>query len=267
APVDLLWNGGIGTYVKASSETDADAGDHANDGVRVDAAELRVRVVGEGGNLGITQAGRVEFARKGGLINTDAIDNSAGVDTSDHEVNLKILLEREVRAGSLTLAARDELLEEMTDEVAALVLADNEAHNVTLTRAVASAPQLLEAHERQIAEWVTAGLLDREVEGLPSSAEVARRLEAGEGLTAPELAVVLAWTKIERRRELVAEGVPDPAADPEMTKRLVAYFPTAIRERFPEAILDHPLRWEIWATSVVNEEVNLAFGRLDAPSR
>lgn len=267
APVDLLWNGGIGTYVKASSETDADAGDHANDGVRVDAAELRVRVVGEGGNLGITQAGRVEFARKGGLINTDAIDNSAGVDTSDHEVNLKILLDREVRAGSLTLAARDELLEEMTDEVAALVLADNEAHNVTLTRAVASAPQLLEAHERQIAEWVTAGLLDRDVEGLPSSTEVARRLEAGEGLTAPELAVVLAWTKIERRRELVAEGVPDPAADPEMTKRLVAYFPTAIRERFPEAIVDHPLRWEIWATSAVNEEVNLAFGTLDALSR
>jgi glutamate dehydrogenase len=138
---------------------------------------------------------------------------------------------------------------------------------VTLTRAVASAPQLLEAHERQIAEWVTDGVLDRDVEGLPSSTEVARRLEAGEGLTAPELAVVLAWTKIERRRELVAEGLPDPSADPEMTQRLVAYFPTAIRERFPEAIVDHPLRREIWATSAVNEEVNRAFGRLDAPSR
>ncbi|GGR51983.1 glutamate dehydrogenase [Nocardioides luteus] len=260
APVDLLWNGGIGTYIKASTETDDAAGDHANDGVRVGASELRVRVVGEGGNLGITQAGRVEFARKGGLINTDAIDNSAGVDTSDHEVNLKILLDREVRAGSLTLADRDELLEEMTDEVAALVLADNEAHNETLTRAVASAPQMLEAHERQIAEWVTDGVLDREVEGLPSATEVARRLEAGEGLTAPELAVVLAWTKIERRRELVADGLPDPAADPEKTKRLMAYFPTPIRERFPEAVVDHPLRREIWATSFVNEEVNRAFG-------
>ncbi|TQL69687.1 glutamate dehydrogenase (NAD) [Nocardioides albertanoniae] len=267
APVDLFWNGGIGTYVKASDETHADAGDHANDGVRVDAADLRVRVVGEGGNLGITQAARVEFARKGGLINTDAIDNSAGVDTSDHEVNLKILLDPEVRSGALTLAERDELLEEMTDEVAALVLADNEAHNVTLTRAVASAPQLLEAYEAQIAEWVTDGLLGREVEGLPSAAEVARRLEAGEGLTAPELAVVLAWTKIERGRELVAEGLPDPATDPEMIERLVAYFPTAIRERFPQAIAAHPLRREIWATSVLNEEVNRAFGRLDEPSR
>ena len=266
APVDLFWNGGIGTYVKASDETDDDAGDHANDGVRVDAADLRVRIVGEGGNLGITQAARVEFARKGGLINTDAIDNSAGVDTSDHEVNLKILLDREVRAGSLTLPERDELLEEMTDEVAALVLADNEAHNVTLTRAVALAPQLLEAHEAQIAEWVTDGLLGREVEGLPSAAEVARRLEAGEGLAAPELAVLLAWTKIQRGRELVAEGLPDPATDAELKQRLVAYFPTPIRERFPEAILEHPLRREIWATSVVNDEVNRAFGCLDAPS-
>ncbi|MBC7276464.1 MAG: NAD-glutamate dehydrogenase [Nocardioides sp.] len=267
APVDLLWNGGIGTYVKASGESHDDAGDHSNDGVRVDAADLRVRVIGEGGNLGITQAARVEFARKGGLINTDAIDNSAGVGTSDHEVNLKILLDREVRAGLLTLAARDELLEEMTDEVAALVLAHNEAHNVTLTRAVASAPQLLEAHERQIAEWVTDGLLTRDVEGLPSSTEVARRLEAGEGLTAPELSVVLAWAKIERQRQLVAEGLPDPATDPEMTQRLVAYFPTAIRERFPEAVLDHPLRREIWATSVVNEEVNRGFGCVAGPSQ
>jgi glutamate dehydrogenase len=167
APVDLLWNGGIGTYVKASEETHADAGDKANDAIRADASELRVKVVGEGGNLGLTQRGRIEFARHGGKINTDAIDNSAGVDCSDHEVNIKILLDRLVADGALDRAGRNALLAEMTDEVAELVLADNRSQNAVLGVSRGNATRELEVHARMVADLVARRRLDPVIEGLP----------------------------------------------------------------------------------------------------
>jgi len=260
APVDLLWNGGIGTYVKASHEPHAAAGDKTNDAVRVDGRDLRARAVGEGGNLGFTQAGRVEYALHGaggagGRINTDAIDNSAGVDTSDHEVNLKILLDREVAAGRLTEAERGELLGEMTDEVADLVLVDNEEQNLALADAAAHARSLLHIHEDQMARLEERGVLDRAVEGLPSSAEVRRRIEAKGALTAPEHAVLMSWTKIELARELIETGLPD---EPYVARRLPDYFPSLVRERFAAAVRSHPLRREIIVTQLVNEVVNHA---------
>ncbi|MEP9381479.1 NAD-glutamate dehydrogenase [Nocardioides sp. KR10-350] len=260
APVDLLWNGGIGTYVKASHEPHSAAGDKTNDAVRVDGRDVRARVVGEGGNLGLTQAGRVEYAMHGasgvgGRINTDAIDNSAGVDTSDHEVNLKILLDRQVAAAELTTADRNALLGEMTDEVADLVLADNEEQNLALANAAAHAPSLLHVHEEWMARLEERGVLDRAVEGLPSTAEVRRRLETGGALTAPEHAVLMSWTKIELARELIDTDLPD---DPYIAAGLPAYFPSLVRERFPEAIEAHPLRREIVVTQVVNDVVNHA---------
>jgi len=258
APVDLLWNGGIGTYVKASDEPHAAAGDKANDAIRIDGAQLRARCVGEGGNLGLTQAGRVEYALvgcdgQGGRINTDFIDNTAGVDTSDHEVNLKILLNRVVTGGTITAAERDELLVEMTDEVAALVLHDNEQQNLAIANAAANARSLLHVHESWMRELERRGVIDREVEGLPSRAEVRRRLDAGGALTAPELAVLMSWTKIELARELAATDLPD---DPFFTAGLPYYFPELVRDRFPEAIAEHPLRREIVVTQMVNGLVN-----------
>ena len=175
APVDLLWNGGIGTYVKASVETHADAGDKANDAIRVDGEDLRCHCVGEGGNLGLTQLGRIEYARRGrggegGRINTDFIDNSAGVDTSDHEVNIKILLDRIVAAGDLTGKQRNALLAEMTDEVAQLVLRDNYEQNLALANAAANATGLLHVHESWMKKLEADGVLNRELEGLPVDA-------------------------------------------------------------------------------------------------
>src|SRR3712207_857859 len=196
ADVDLLWNGGIGTYVKASTESNAEVGDKANDAIRVNGAQLRCRAVGEGGNLGLTQRGRVEYALAGGRINTDFIDNSAGVDTSDHEVNIKILLDRVVRDGDLTTKQRNALLASMTDDVARLVLRDNYEQNVALASAVLQAPQLLHVHEDWMRRLEREGVLDRALEFLPSSEEVAERLERGGGLPVPELAVLLAYTKI-----------------------------------------------------------------------
>ncbi|WP_338143128.1 NAD-glutamate dehydrogenase [Nocardioides pantholopis] len=253
APVDLLWNGGIGTYVKGSAETHADAGDKANDAVRVDGRDLRARCVGEGGNLGLTQAGRIEYARGGGRINTDFIDNSAGVDTSDHEVNLKILLDRVVAAGDLTRKQRNAVLGEMTDDVAALVLADNYEQNLALANAVDHASSMLHVHEDWMRRLEREGHLSREVEGLPSSQEVRRRAERGEGLTPPELAVLMAWTKIVLADELLATDLPD---DPYLETDLSGYFPAAVRERLAEQIADHPLRREIIVTQVVGDLVN-----------
>ena len=265
APVDLLWNGGIGTYVKASHEPDAAAGDKTNDAVRVDGRDLRARVVGEGGNLGLTQAGRVEYALHGGpqgdggKVNTDAIDNSAGVDTSDHEVNLKILLDRRVAAGDLSGEERNDLLGEMTDAVAELVLRDNEEQNLALANAAAHAPSLLHVHEDWMRRLEERGVLDREVEGLPSHAEVRRRLESGGALTAPEHAVLMSWTKIELARELIETELPD---DPYVSRRLAGYFPALLRDRFgdafPQLAQAHPLRREIVVTQVVNDVVNHA---------
>jgi glutamate dehydrogenase len=253
APVDLLWNGGIGTYVKASSQTHADAGDRANDGVRVDATQLRAKVVAEGGNLGLTQAARIEYALAGGRVNTDFIDNSAGVDTSDHEVNIKILLDRVVTDGDLTEKQRNHLLAEMTDEVASLVLRDNYEQNLALANAAANGPSLLHVHEDWMRVLEKKGVLNRELEGLPTSREVRRRIDRGDGLTVPELSVLLAWTKIVLADELIGSDLPD---DPYCHVDLVGYFPTQLKEGFETSITSHPLRREIIVTQVVNDLVN-----------
>ncbi|HEX3930363.1 MAG TPA: NAD-glutamate dehydrogenase [Nocardioides sp.] len=258
APVDMLWNGGIGTYVKGSEETHADAGDKANDAIRIDGHELRARCVGEGGNLGLTQLGRIEYAERGGdqhggAINTDFIDNSAGVDTSDHEVNIKILLDRVVANGDLTEKQRNKLLAEMTDEVATLVLRDNYEQNLALANAAANASSLLHVHEDWMRTLEKRGVLNREIEGLPTSREVRRRIDRGEGLTVPELSVLLAWTKIVLADELVESDLPE---DPYLHVDLVGYFPTQLKEGFESSIADHPLRREIIVTQVVNDLVN-----------
>ncbi|GII75350.1 NAD-glutamate dehydrogenase [Sphaerisporangium rufum] len=253
APVDLLWNGGIGTYVKASGETHADAGDKANDPLRVDANRLRCKVIGEGGNLGLTQPARIEFALNGGRVNTDFIDNSAGVDTSDHEVNIKILLDRLVREGRLDDTERDQLFLDMTDEVAGLVLRDNRAQNVVLSAAKAQAPEMLHIHSRYLRKLERDGLVDRRLESLPSDKALAERRQSGLGLTAPEFSVLLAYTKLLADHELLASDLPD---DPFLNSWLVSYFPSALRERFREAMDAHPLRREIITTCVVNDLVN-----------
>ncbi len=255
APVDLLWNGGIGTYVKATTETHADAGDKANDAIRVDGAALRCRVVGEGGNLGCTQKGRVEYALAGGRINTDAIDNSAGVDTSDHEVNIKILLGQVVAAGELTLPQRNALLAEMTDEVADLVLRDNYEQNIALGNARAQANDMLPVYARYITRLEREGDIDRALAVLPDQVEITRRDTAGQGLTSPEFAVVLAHTKIGLTADLLDSDLPE---DPYLSRELVNYFPSALRGRFAERMAAHPLRREIVTTVVVNSMVNHA---------
>ncbi|GGN38405.1 NAD-glutamate dehydrogenase [Streptomyces fuscichromogenes] len=253
APVDLLWNGGIGTYVKASTESNADVGDKANDAIRVDGADLRVKVVGEGGNLGLTQLGRIEFARQGGKINTDAIDNSAGVDTSDHEVNIKILLNGVVADGDMTVKQRNKLLAEMTDEVGALVLRNNYAQNVAIANALAQSGDMLHAQQRFLRHLVREGHLDRALEFLPTDRQIRERIGTGQGLTGPETAVLLAYTKITVADELLATTLPD---DPYLSSLLHAYFPTALRERFAAALATHPLRREITTTVLVNDTVN-----------
>ncbi|MFI6340593.1 NAD-glutamate dehydrogenase [Streptomyces sp. NPDC050535] len=253
APVDLLWNGGIGTYVKASTETHADVGDKANDAIRVDGADLRVKVVGEGGNLGLTQLGRIEFAQHGGRINTDAIDNSAGVDTSDHEVNIKILLNAVVANGDQTVKQRNKLLAEMTDEVGTLVLRNNYAQNVAISNALAQSPDMLHAQQRFMRHLVREGHLDRALEFLPTDRQIRERLNSGQGLTGPETAVLLAYTKITVSDALLATSLPD---DPYLQRLLHAYFPTALREKFREQIDAHALRREIVTTVLVNDTVN-----------
>jgi glutamate dehydrogenase len=253
APVDLLWNGGVGTYVKASGETHAEVGDKTNDLLRVDASEMRCRVVGEGGNLGLTQRARVELARAGTGVYTDAIDNSAGVDCSDHEVNIKILLDPVVAAGDLTTKQRDVLLAEMTDEVAALVLADNERQTQALANAVARAPSFVDLHA-QYTRWLEhEGGLDRGLEFLPTEEEFAQRKSSNDGLTAPEFAVLLAYTKNLLQQQLMATTLPD---DPFLTNELVRYFPAALRGRFAREIERHRLRREIVATSLVSSMVD-----------
>ncbi|MFF2845416.1 NAD-glutamate dehydrogenase [Streptomyces sp. NPDC058001] len=253
APVDLLWNGGIGTYVKASTESNAEVGDKANDAIRVDGADLRAKVVGEGGNLGLTQLGRIEFATGGGKVNTDAIDNSAGVDTSDHEVNIKILLNSVVADGDMTVKQRNTFLAEMTDEVGRLVLRNNYAQNVALANGMAQSASLLHAHQRFMRRLGKDGALDRGLEFLPSDRQIRERMNAGRGLTQPELAVLLAYTKITAAEELIGTGLPD---DPYLRRLLHAYFPQALVERFPEQVDGHALNREIVTTVLVNDTVN-----------
>jgi len=253
APVDLLWNGGIGTYVKAQRESHLQVGDKGNDAVRVDGRELRAKVVGEGGNLGFTQLGRIEYAEAGGRLNTDAIDNSAGVDCSDHEVNIKILLNDLVAAGDLTVKQRDKLLAEMTDEVAALVLRDNYQQTQALSVMQAGGAGALEAQGRFMRALEARKLLDRGIEFLPSDEEMAERKAKGRGLTRPELAVLLAYAKMATYDALLESDVPD---DPHFAVDLLRYFPKPLRKRFEAAIARHRLRREIISTVVTNSLIN-----------
>ena len=253
AEVDLLWFGGIGTFVKARDESHGEAGDRVNDYVRVDAADLGARVVGEGANLGVTQRGRIEYAARGGRINTDAIDNSAGVDTSDHEVNIKILLGEPVARGELDAAARNRLLAEMTGEVADLVLRDNYLQTQAISVAESQGPALLDQHRRLMRHLERAGRLVRAVEQLPSDDELAEREAKGLGLTRPELAVLLAYAKIALYQEILRSDLPD---DPELERDLVLYFPEPLRQRYRAEIGRHRLRREIIATHVTNSTVN-----------
>ena len=209
APVDLLFNGGIGTYVKAESESDADVGDRANDPVRVNGNQVRAKVIGEGGNLGVTALGRIEFDLAGGRINTDAMDNSAGVDCSDHEVNIKILIDSLVTAGKVKAEERKELLESMTDEVARLVLADNEDQNDLMGTSRANAASLLPVHADQIKYLAAERGLNRELEALPSEKEIHRRTDAGLGLASPELATLMAHVKLTLKEDVLRTELPD----------------------------------------------------------
>ena len=253
APVDLLWNGGIGTWVKASHETHADAGDRSSDAVRINATELRARVVGEGGNLGLTQAARIEYALAGGLLNTDFIDNSAGVDTSDHEVNIKILLAGAIAADELRPNERGTLLHALTDEVAAHVLRHNDGQNMALAVARYQAPRLLHVHARYLRQLLRENRVSLATDGLPDDKEIAARRSAGTGLTTPELAVLLAHTKIAAGQEVLASDLPD---DPSLRSTLAAYFPAPLPERFADQLGAHRLRREIITTSVINEMVD-----------
>jgi len=253
APADLLWFGGVGAYVRASDETDESVGDRGNDAIRVTAQDVRVKVIGEGANLGVTQRGRIEAVQRGVRLNTDAIDNSAGVNTSDVEVNLKIALAGPVRDGALRLEDRNRLLGEMTEEVARLVLRNNYDQTLALSLAQRSAAPDAGFHARLMRSLEARGLLDRTVEDLPDDAALAERARAGEGLTRPELAVLLAWSKIALYDDILASDVPDAAY---FARELVSYFPAPMRTRFQDQIFGHRLRREILATSVANAMVN-----------
>ncbi len=254
APADLLYNGGIGTYVKASTETNAEVGDKTNDGIRVDGRELRVKVVGEGGNLGMTQRGRIEAALQGVILNTDAIDNSAGVDCSDHEVNIKIFVDRMVAAGKLDPAERADFLSAMTDEVGRLVLEDNIDQNILLLNDRMRVAEWSPSYER-LMDWLEKSAdLKRELEALPTTETLRTRLEQGQGLTSPELSVLAAYAKIELATALRDS---DLAEDPWFRDTLRSYFPKQLRERFDAELDTHPLRREIIATVVANDMINM----------
>jgi glutamate dehydrogenase len=253
AHVDLLWNGGIGTYVKASSESHSDVGDRSNDAVRIDARELNCKVIGEGGNLGLSQLGRIEYARRGGRLNTDFIDNSAGVNCSDVEVNLKILLNGAVLAKEITRAARNRLLVQMTDEVAALVLRNNYLQSQAISTSEFQAKQRLSEGAYVIHALERSGDLNRSLEYLPSDEELAERRQAGEGLTRPELAINLSYGKIWLYRALINSNVPE---DPYLSTELNRYFPTPVQKRFAARLKRHRLRREIIATAITNSLIN-----------
>lgn len=253
APVDLLWNGGIGTYVKARSESNSDVGDRANNALRVNGADLRCKMVGEGGNLGLTQLGRIEAAQHGVLLNTDFIDNSAGVDTSDHEVNIKILLNGQVQAKKLTLPERNKLLASMTDEVAELVLNDNYRQNQAISLMERMSLSRLGSKLHFIRTLESQGLLDRQIEFLPSDAEIAERKARGQGLTRPELSVLLSYSKLVAFQQLLDSDVPE---DPYLSKELVRYFPKPLQAKYAKAMDNHRLKREIIATAVTNSTIN-----------
>ncbi|MGV8931238.1 MAG: NAD-glutamate dehydrogenase [Luteimonas sp.] len=254
APVDLLWNGGIGTYVKSSAETHADVGDRSNNALRIDGRDLRCKIVGEGGNLGFTQRGRIEAALVAGVIlNTDFIDNSAGVDTSDHEVNIKILLNGQVQAKKLKFEERNTLLASMTDEVAGLVLNDNYRQNQALSVMERMSLSRLGSKQHFIRTLESQGLLDRQIEFLPSDTEIAERKARGIGLTRPELAVLLSYSKLVVFQQLLDSDVPE---DPYLSKELVRYFPEPLQKKYAKAMESHRLKREIIATAVTNSTIN-----------
>ncbi|HET6731307.1 NAD-glutamate dehydrogenase [Mycobacterium sp.] len=253
ARADLLFNGGIGTYVKAETESDSDVGDRANDPIRVNGNQVRAKVIGEGGNLGVTPLGRIEFDLAGGRINTDALDNSAGVDCSDHEVNIKILIDSLVTAGKVSPDDRTELLLSMTDEVGRLVLRDNEDQNDLMGTSRANAASLLSVHARMIKDFVKEHGLNRELEALPSEKEIRRRTEAGLGLTSPELATLMAHVKLALKDQLLGSELPDQEA---FAARLPSYFPVKLRDQFNSDIRSHQLRREIVTTMLVNDLVD-----------
>ncbi len=254
AEVDLLWFGGIGTYIRASDETDAEVGDRANDALRVTALDLRATAIGEGANLGITQAARIEFAQSGGRVNTDAIDNSAGVNSSDMEVNIKIALGDAVKDGRLTPKARNTFLATMTDQVAAQVLANNYEQTLCISLAQTRGVTALQFQIRVMKTLEGRELLDRAIEGLPDDVELAERQSRGEGLTRPEQAVLLAWAKIALFNDLVAGPVPD---DPYFGGELSTYFPQKMRKTYAGDISNHRLKREIIATVLSNALINL----------
>ncbi len=253
APAALLFAGGVGTFVRASTEDDAQIDDRANAEVRVEASSVRARVVGEGANLAFTQRARIEYARRGGHINTDAIDNSAGVDISDHEVNLKILLALAVESGDVTIEERDRLLHEVCDDVVARVLRNCSLQSMALSRAHAASPGAMVAMEALLVDLETTGVLDRAVEALPSTLEIATRAHAGAGLTRPELAVLLAGAKRSLTAALLVSPLPDQAAARDV---LVSYFPSTLAERFDHLLDRHHLRRELVASVLANEVVN-----------
>jgi glutamate dehydrogenase len=250
APVDVLWNGGVGTFVKAGGQTHADAADPANDAIRVDADQLRARVVVEGGNLGLTQRARIEFALRGGRINTDFIDNSAGVDTSDREVNLKILLDAAIADGVIAAGERDGLLSAVEGEVASAVLTDSRLQSRVLGVVESEAPVFLDQHAQSIRSFEQRHNLDRQLEYLPDEEELAARRKAGLGLARPEIAVLLAHAKNSLTRELSDSPVPE---DPYLAGELLRYLPPGLRERFGPGMTRHPLRRQILTTALSND--------------
>ncbi|WLH33381.1 NAD-glutamate dehydrogenase [Pseudomonas sp. FP2196] len=253
APVDLLWNGGIGTYVKASTESHADVGDKANDALRVNGNELRCKVVGEGGNLGMTQLGRVEFGLNGGGSNTDFIDNAGGVDCSDHEVNIKILLNEVVQAGDMTDKQRNQLLASMTDEVGGLVLGNNYKQTQALSLAARRAYERIAEYKRLMGDLEGRGKLDRAIEFLPTEEQINERVAAGHGLTRPELSVLISYSKIDLKEQLLGSLVPD---DDYLTRDMETAFPPTLVSKFSEAMRRHRLKREIVSTQIANDLVN-----------
>ncbi|MEH6473530.1 MAG: NAD-glutamate dehydrogenase domain-containing protein, partial [Halopseudomonas sp.] len=253
APVDMLWNGGIGTYVKASNEAHSDVGDKTNDNLRINGNELRCEVLGEGGNLGFTQLGRIEFGLQGGASNTDFIDNAGGVDCSDHEVNIKILLNEQVAQGSITLAQRNQLLRQMTDQVAQLVLKNNYRQVQALSIAESHARKSIDEYIHLIDSMEASGKLNRELEFLPSRQQLLERRELGDGLTRPELSVLIGYTKIELKQALINSWITD---DPYLAREMDSAFPARLLEAFPDAVRNHRLRREITATQIANDLVN-----------
>ncbi|MEQ8735466.1 MAG: NAD-glutamate dehydrogenase [Rhodospirillaceae bacterium] len=253
AEADLMWFGGIGTYIKADDESHADASDRANDTIRINADDVRVRVIGEGANLGVTQRGRIACGLNGTKLNTDAIDNSAGVDCSDHEVNIKILLNGLVQNNKLTLKARNQLLEKMTEEVSGLVLRDNYQQTQTISFIEARGASVLDAQQRAMKIMERDGLLDRALEFLPDDETIVERSARGQGLTRPEISVLVPYSKMWLYNKVVQSGLPD---DPMMEDDLISYFPKPIQKKYPDAILNHKLRREIIATVATNSFIN-----------